>query len=65
MVEKIYCALLTDDNLVAFGTTAMIRIDSRITSNKTVCSKLSVAIGKNSVGANKVINYLLQTYHHV
>jgi hypothetical protein len=24
MVEKIYCALLADDNLVAFGTTAMI-----------------------------------------
>jgi len=64
-IEHIYCALLTDDNLVAFGTRAMTRIDARIKANETVRSRLSAAIGRKAVGADKVIDFVLQTYRRV
>lgn len=64
-VEQIYCALLTDDNLVAFGTSAMTRIDARISSDERVRSQLGVVIGRNAEGADDVIDFVLQTYRRV
>jgi hypothetical protein len=62
-VERIYCALLTDDNLLAFGPTAIKRIHNIIEKNKAIRSRL--AVGKESEGSDDVVDFALQTFGRV
>lgn len=64
-IERIYCALLTDDNLIAYGPMALKRLHELISSNNSIRERLAVPIGKNAVGANIVIDYVLQTFANV
>jgi len=64
-VEQIYCSLLTDDNLVAYGPSAMKRLDEMIYKNDTIRAQLSVAIGKKAEGADTVIDFVLKTFRRV
>lgn len=65
IVERIYCALLSDVNLQAFGATTMIRIDEKISQNKEIRSMLAVPVGKNAEGVDAVVDFLLRTYRRI
>jgi hypothetical protein len=65
IVERIYCALLTDDNLLAFGPVALKRLHERMSANEKIRSLLACAIGKNGKGVDEVVDYALQTFARV
>jgi hypothetical protein len=64
-IERIYCALLTDDNLFAFGPNALKRIHDKIASNKKIRDGLAIVFGKNAEGSDVVVDYALRTYARI
>jgi hypothetical protein len=64
-VERIYCALLTEDNLFAFGPNALKRIHNKIATNKAIRTGLAGVLGKNANGSDDVIDYVLHTFGRV
>jgi hypothetical protein len=62
IVEQIYCVLLTDDNLLAFGPVALKRHHERISADDKICSLLACALGKNGNGVDEVVDYALRTF---
>jgi hypothetical protein len=65
IVEQIYCALLTDDNILAFGPVMLKRLHERISADGKICSLLACTLGKDGNGVDEVVNYALQTFAHV
>jgi hypothetical protein len=64
-VERIYEALLTDDNLVAFGPAAVERVRRLVLRNDAIRASLAVAVGKSAAGVDTVVDYVLKTFGRI
>jgi hypothetical protein len=62
IVERIYCALKTDDNNSA---QSLKRPHERISADDKICSLLACALGKNGNGVDEVVDYALRTFAQV
>jgi hypothetical protein len=58
-IKQIYCALLTDNNLFAFGPNALKCIHDRVAMNNKICDGHALVFGKNAEGSGVVVDYAL------
>lgn len=73
LIERIYLALLTTENLVSFGPAAIKRIHNKLTGDERIRERLKHGMSSLSDGDTEcwekhldiVVNYILRTYSRV